>query len=164
MSAFDRLTRIVERHPDDRMARDLLDVIEALDAIVNPDPGTDGYAELEAARQALDAVQNRENKTWAGQGTGNATESWVSSGSVGPALLSGAGAPRYASRALRTERAAPEYPKWVADARVGAPMRQLPCGCWQCLIVGDIVTESVEVWVTALACVEHKSQESPNGN
>ena len=36
-----------------------------------------------------------------------------------------------------------------------APQRQLPCGCWQALIKGDIVTSQTEQWVTILPCDEH---------
>lgn len=37
----------------------------------------------------------------------------------------------------------------------GPPVRQLPCGCWEMLIEGDIITSSVQEWVLTIVCNEH---------
>lgn len=38
----------------------------------------------------------------------------------------------------------------------GAPQRQLPCGCWEALMHGSIVTLEVKTWVLVRPCGVHR--------
>lgn len=37
-------------------------------------------------------------------------------------------------------------------------MRQLPCGCWETLVRGDIATSQVEQWITSMRCAYHAGE------